>query len=197
MRRILGVLLLLLTAVDAYGDDVLLHYHNISYRSSRDLFPGSELTFTFKRDDNDLLSFRLVAPELPPDTSPIFPFVQNFYEPDAGSLGINWSELESVMASPPGMSTRFGYPGKFSTFSFALQLEGAGIDSYAKVDLNRIMVRYVKGSSDAAAVIEFYGEGLVAPEPSSAILSFICLSSLVSITRTRRRDVRCSQLALA
>jgi hypothetical protein len=185
VRQVLIILLLLMSTPAVCRSESRLHYHDFNVDYPTSIVAGTELTFSFGLPA--LLSFEVEAPELPEVGNPPWSTQQHYYESDAAALGLDWSALESLMAGPPGKATTWGLPEHSTTVGFPLHWPKDGMQSYAKVDLDRITVVYHKVIYQTVAVIEFYGEGYAVPEPMGYSMLFAVGTSLVTAARCRRK----------
>ena len=165
MRRLLILLwLLLIPAMNAGAYERVIHYHDNSVLGPP-LVTGSDLSLTIQSEGRAPLSFSVPVPAL----YGAFPQKQ-YYESDAASLGVNWNELESLMAGPEFKETIWGQPGLGSTQSFPYIVSDAP-RVYAKVDLTRINVGYLRTSNLNGTFIWFDGKIYLVPEPSTMLLA--------------------------
>lgn len=179
MRRLLLLgFFLQIPSSSAYGSESLIHFHDHFVLGSS-VVTGTELSFIFQSQGRAPLGFSFIVPEL----FGSFP-QQLFYESDTARLGFNWNELEALMAGPENKETIWGQPGLRTIYSFPYNAINAPQD-FAKVDLNQIAVQYNRFSNFSAAVIYFYGERYLVPEPSSVVLSFVCFSMFMMAARQR------------
>lgn len=188
--RAFGFSLLLLTAgTFAYGRETVIHYHD-NFLFGPPLAPGSELRLTFESQGRAPLSFSVPVP------GPIAIYPQKvFYEPDAPTLGLDWNELESLMAGPEFKETIWGPPGSRSTQVFPYRVI-APPQTYAKVELHQISVGYGAYPNASAMAIWFEGEVFAVPEPPSLVLALTSSLLFMGVCRRSPIDASCFSLLL-